>query len=70
MLIYSGSEVTVFAFAEVMNALQTANGSANKNTDRVCAVIKALLPEDAKVPSASVLRKMLIRTLPPVRRVR
>ena len=46
ILIYSNSEITVFAFAEVLNALQTANAASLTDMDRVCAVIKALLPAE------------------------
>ena len=60
-----GSEITVFAFAEILNPLQTANAASLKDLDRVCAVIIALLPDGGtNVPSARELRTVLLARLP------
>ena len=70
ILIYSNSEITVFAFAEVLNALQTANAASLTDMDRVCAVIKALLPDGGTdVPSARELRAVLLARIPRMRRI-
>jgi hypothetical protein len=69
VFLYSGSDVTVFAFAEVMNALQSANAASIKDMDRVCAVIKALLPQGEDLPSPRGLRALIHEKIPLVRRI-
>lgn len=72
-MIYAESDVSVFSFAEIINALQTSNAAGIKEMDRVLAVIKQLLPrrEDAlsAIPSAQKLRRLLLARIPRDRRI-
>jgi hypothetical protein len=79
----SAGEVTILSFAQVINALQTANNESVRGMDRICAVIKSMLPrpssgkddqegkdaQEIPIPSAYALRQILLRKIPHVRRI-
>ena len=72
IFLYAGSDVTVYQFAELFSALQSTNSASLLGMDRVYAAVTALLPkcEDHEtIPSPSVLRSMVQRNLPKVRRI-
>jgi hypothetical protein len=72
----SGGDVSTLSFAQILNALQTANNESLGGMDRICAVIKSLLPacadKEAKsmpIPSMYALRSLLLKKIPHVRRI-
>ena len=72
VLLYAGAELTTFSFAEILNALQTANNESLSGMNRIVEVIKYLLPhgsDEKTIPSANKLRAMLLKKIPCVRRI-